>query len=299
LVQKKFPNLHVHVRAVEKQTPWVVRLGTRIEEFNRAARGPDFVDAQVAKGDFSDHVVELVEQARQANALSLWFVDPFGFKDIPYDALEPLTRPRFGPELIVNLDLSGIWRKAGRPDDIVDIGEVSSDQVDQQKALTRLFAERNNWERALISGGTRSRNLRSLAEAYCTVFGRFAYRRAHRLRSSDGQVRYLIHVAHSPRADQAFAAAFEASLKVELFAGRSMDSAARGQAAKTLFEMFKGGTTTVDQLYEESIGDFDRSQIATILREAELRGYGRFDEGNRLMTWEEARQYQMSLGFDA
>jgi three-Cys-motif partner protein len=299
LVQKKFPNFHVHVRAVEKQTQWVVRLGTRIEEFNRSAKGFDIVDAQVGSGDFADHVGDLIHEARQANALSLWFVDPFGFKDIPYEALELLTAPRFGPELIINLDLSGIWRKAGAPDDIVDVGEVSSDQVDQQKALTRLFAKRTNWERALIAGGTRSRNLRSLAEAYCNVFGQFEHRRAHRLRSSDGQVRFLIHLAHSPRADQAFSAAYEASLKVELFAGRSMDSAARGKAAQTLFEMFKGGTTTIDQLYEESIGDFDRGQIATILREAELRGYGRFDEGNRLMKWEEARQHQMSLGIDA
>jgi three-Cys-motif partner protein len=299
LVQKKFPNFHVHVRAVEKQTPWVVRLQTRIEEFNRASPGSEVVDALVTNGNFADHVIDFIEQAQQANALSLWFIDPFGFKDIPYEALEPLTTPRFGPELIVNLDLSGIWRKAGKPDDIVDIGEVSTDQSDQQKALTRLFAERINWERALIAGGTRSRNLRSLAEAYCQLFRRFEYRRAHRLRSSDGQVRYLIHLAHSQRADQAFAAAFDASLKVELFAGRSMDSAARGQAAQVWFEMFKGGTTAVDQLYEESIGDFDRGQIATILREAELRGYGRFDESNRIMTWEEARQHQMSLGFDA
>jgi three-Cys-motif partner protein len=133
LVQKKFPNFHVHVRAVEKQTPWVVRLQTRIEEFNRASPGSEVVDALVTNGNFADHVIDFIEQAQQANALSLWFIDPFGFKDIPYEALEPLTTPRFGPELIVNLDLSGIWRKAGKPDDIVDIGEVSTDQSDQQK----------------------------------------------------------------------------------------------------------------------------------------------------------------------
>jgi three-Cys-motif partner protein len=294
MVQKHFARFRVHVRAIEKRPEWVFRLSPRIQVFTRGDEAWQVVDAKVLPGDFADYVEGLLIKAQKTRALSLWFVDPFGFVDIPYAALEPLSKPMFGPELIINLDLSGIWRKVGPPDQVASIGDVLFAHVDQQKALTALFGSRQRWEDALIDGGTYAQNLHSLATAYCDVFTEFQFRSPYRLRSSDGQVRYLIHLTHSDLAHQTFARLFNDSLKRNLFAGRSLDSAARAQAAYSLHQTYRGAVTTLDQVYEEAVGNFDRGQIAVVFREAEARGFGSFDESNRVMTWalerEESRQ---------
>jgi three-Cys-motif partner protein len=294
MVQKHFTHFRCHVRAIEKRPEWVFRLSPRIQVFTHGDQAWKVVDAKVIPGDFADHVLGLLGKAQNTRALSLWFVDPFGFVDIPYRALEPLTRPMFGPELIINLDLSGIWRKVGPPDQVASVGDVLFAHVDQQKALTALFGSRQRWENALIEGGTYAQNLHSLASAYCDVFTEFQFRSPYRLRSSDGQVRYLIHFTHSDLGQQTFARLFNDSLKRDLFAGRSLDNPARAQAAYSLHQTYRGAVTTVDQIYEERVGNFDRAQLAVVLREAEARGYGSFDEAKKTMAWvlerEESRQ---------
>jgi three-Cys-motif partner protein len=290
MVQKHFARFRVHVRAIEKRREWVFRLSPRIEAFTHGREAWEVVDAKVLPGDFADHLEGLLAKAHNTRALSLWFVDPFGFIDIPYRALEPLTRPQFGPELIINLDLSGIWRKVGPPDQVPSIDEILFAQVDQQQALTALYGSRQRWEKALIEGGTYAQNLQSLANAYCDVFEQFQHRTAYRLRSSDGQIRYLIHLTHNELAQETFARLFNDSLKRDLFAGRSLDTVARGQAAHALHQIYRGAITTIDQIYEERVGNFDRGQLAVILREAEGRGYGSFDEGKKTMAWAVQRE---------
>jgi three-Cys-motif partner protein len=285
MVQKHFPKFRVHVRAIEKQRDWVFRLSPRVNAFVRGSQAWEAVDAKVIAGDFADYVEVLLGKAQNTRSLSLWFVDPYGFIDIPYRALEPLTRPAFGPELIVNLDLSGIWRKVGLTGEEAPIDEVLHNQVDQQRALTDLYGTRQNWESALIPGGSYSQNLQSLAHAYCNVFREFQHRTPYRLRSSDRQIRYLIHLTHSELGQQTFARVFNDSLKRDLFAGRGLDSAARGQAANALHQIYAGTVSSIDQMYEEGVGNFDRLQLATILREAEARGYGSFDELKKTMEW--------------
>jgi len=290
MVQKRFQRFRVHVRAIEKQREWVFRLSARMNAISERSEPWQRIDAKVLAGDFADHVEALLAKAQNTRALSLWFLDPYGFVDIPYEALEPLTYHSFGPELIINLDLSGIWRKVGASIEEAPIDEVLFAQVDQQKALTALYGSRRRWEDALVNGGSYAQNLQSLADAYRDVFPEFQQRNAYRLRSSDGQIRFLIHLTHSEVAMQTFSRVFNDSLKRDLFAGRSLDLAARGQAAQMLHQIFHGTVTSIDQLYEEAVGSFNRGQLATILREAESRGYGLFDEPNKVMSWTDERE---------
>ena len=124
-----------------------MRLSARLNPYAEAGGSWERVDASVIPGDFAVHLPRVLAEVQTARALSLWFIDPYGFLDIPYTALQPLTEPRYGPELIINLDLSGIWRKVGRPEDLVDVDDVALNQPDQQRALSALFGDRSRWER--------------------------------------------------------------------------------------------------------------------------------------------------------
>jgi three-Cys-motif partner protein len=138
--QRRHPGYRVHVRAIEKALHWQLRLDQRVEAFRQGERAEDRVDVRTLGGDFTRRVPEVLAEAAASRALSLWFVDPYGFKDIPYRALGPLLGARTGSrtELLINLDLSGIWRKIGPPDEVADVNEILKDQPDQQRALRAL-----------------------------------------------------------------------------------------------------------------------------------------------------------------
>ena len=67
-----------------------------MEVFRHAERVEDRVDVRTLGGDFGDRVPEVLAQAAGMRALSLWFVDPYGFKDIPHKAFGPVLGPAQG-----------------------------------------------------------------------------------------------------------------------------------------------------------------------------------------------------------
>lgn len=287
-VQKRFPQFRVHVRAIDIKREWVIRLSERVEEYRHAHRPEEVVDVRVIPGDFAQHLQNLLNEAQLVSALSLWFIDPYGFKDIPYAALRPMMMPRIGPEVLINLDLSGIWRKIGDPDELADVEEVLYHQPSQQTALTALYGG-HHWRAALKKGLTYAKSLETLAETYKERFASFEYRSARRLRSSENQIRFLIHLAHREKGWENFNRCFEESLKSPLLTGRALDPSRRGHAAHQLFKAFRGRITTIDDLYETSVLSVDRGQLRVVLREAEERGFGKFDENARTMYWAEER----------
>lgn len=298
LAQRLNAGFRVHVRAIERGLPWEMRLSQRVEVFRQGAREEDRVDVQTLVGDFAVRVQEVLREAAAARALSLWFVDPYGFKDIPYHAFGPLLGPRTGSrtELLINLDLTGIWRKAGPTNDVADVQDILEGQPDQQRALKDLYGG-TQWRGALRSGVSRAANLEALAEAYADRFPVFDFRRVHRLMSSDRQVRFMVHLAHSAKADSEFRSCYDASLRRGLLAGRALDATARGQAAHSLFEMYRGTTTTIEDLFEAASPPLNRGQLRVVLREADERGLGTFEEEAKTMTWapERVRPTQTGL----
>ncbi len=283
-VQNCFPQVRVHVRAIDLKREWIIRLSERVEHYRRASRQEDVVDVRVISGNFANHLVGLINEARSARGLSLWLVDPYGFKDIPFSALRPLMSPPFGPEVLINLDFSDIWRKIGDSNDVADAEEILYHQPDKQTALNALYGG-DHWRGALKKGLTYAQSLEALAGRYKERFAGFEYRSARRLRSSDNQVRFLIHLAHSKKGSENFNGCFEESLRSPSLAGRALDANARGHAAHNLYKAFRGRVTTIDDLYEASVMPLDRGQLRDVLREAESRGFGEFEERARTMYW--------------
>jgi three-Cys-motif partner protein len=290
LAQRRHAGFRVHVRAIEKDERWQARLDRRVEVFRHGERAEDRVDVRTLDRDFAERIPDVLAETAAARALSLWFVDPYGFGDIPFLAFGPLLPPALGTrtELLINLDLTGIWRKKGSVDDIGDVNEVLDGQPDQLRALRALYGG-DQWRGALRPDTSLAVNLESLAAAYAERFRTFRYRRPYRLRSSDGQVRFMVHLSQVETAHREFQRCYESSLRTGLLAGRALDTARRGQAAHALFEMYRGATTTTEELFEAASPPLDRSQLRVVLREADARGFGHFDEHAGTMTWSAER----------
>jgi three-Cys-motif partner protein len=290
LAQRLHYGFYVHVRAIEQGQPYRMRLDQRVGAFRQGERDEDRVDVRTLGGDFADRIPEVLAEAAAASALSLWFIDPYGFKDIPYHAFGPLLRPRSGSrtELLINLDLTGIWRKKGPVTEVADVNDLLEGQPDQQGALRALYGG-PYWHDALRANASLATNLESLTAAYAARFPNFRYRRYYRLRSSDGQVRFIVHLTQSPTAVREFQRCYESSLKTGLLAGRALDASRSAQAAHALFEMYRASTTTIEELLDAASPPLNRGQLRVVLREADARGFGRFDEQARIMTWSAER----------
>jgi hypothetical protein len=169
-------------------------------------------------------------------------------------------------------------------DDVADLGEVLDGQPDQRRALRALYGGDQRRD-VLRPDASLAANLEALAAAYADCFPAFRFRRPYRLLSSDGQVRFMVHLTQSPTALREFQRCHEASLRTGLLAGRALDTARRGQAAHALFEMYRGATTTIEELFEAASPPLDRGQLRVVLREADARGFGHFDEGAGTMSW--------------
>jgi three-Cys-motif partner protein len=283
-VQRQHPGARVHIRAIDIDPRWVLRLRNRIDPFARGARSEDQVDVQVIEDDFANRVWPILTEAENVRALSLWFIDPYGVKEIPFQALKPLNELNHGPEVIINLDLGGIWRLKSAAE-IPDLNDWRHHEPDRQTTLTALFGGRDPWEQALIPGQPYHRQLESLANAYADLFTRFDFRNSYRLRSSNSQFRFLIHLTHADLGARRFKEAYETSWKVGLFAGRALDQAACAHAAQTYWAVYRGRETTLSQLYEEHLRQFNKRDLASVCRAAEHGGYGHFDEGLEVMNW--------------
>jgi three-Cys-motif partner protein len=299
-VQQRNPGTRLHIRAIDIRAEYVQTLNTRVQPFRTAPEGPDRIDVEVYRSDFAAKVPDILRETEGGQCRSLWLVDPYGVAEIPHLGLEPLTVPPFGPEIVINLDVSGLWRVSAA-------GETTSSAEDITSSLTpahvtslqRTYGS-DVWQAALRGFRPRSRAYDLFAQLYANTFPAFQYRNVYRLNSSGNQIRYFVHLAHSELAVTAFQKTFKSTQNVGLFQGRALSLPERAQLAVSYHETFAGTATTVDQLYESGRLPLDRGQIKVVCRAAEQDGYGKFDEPSRQIAWHDERLTpQLRLGMDA
>ncbi len=300
-VQQRNPGTRVHVRAIDIRAEYVQTLNTRVQIFRAAPDGPDQVDVDVYRSNFAAKVPEiLAETAAAGQARSLWLVDPYGVSEIPHAGLEPLAVPLFGPEIVINLDVSGLWRVSAAGETTSGVDDIASRLTPAHATSLQLTYGSDVWQTALRGFRPRSRAYDLFAELYANTFPAFKYRRVYRLNSSGNQIRYLIHLAHAETAVTAFQKTFKATQNVGLFQGRGLSLPERAQSAVAYHDLFAGTLTTIDQLYESGRLPLNRGQIKVVCRAAEQEGFGKFDEPNRKMAWHPQRlTSQLRLGMDA
>jgi three-Cys-motif partner protein len=287
-VQRQHPGTQVHVRAIDVDSRWVFRLRNRINTFTKPSHTGDRVDVEVIQDDFANRVPPILTEAAKKRALSMWFIDPYGVKEIPFNALRPLNELAYGPEVIINLDLGGIWRLTSATE-VPDLFDWKQHDPERQTTLSALFGDRASWEKALLVGAPYHRQLESLARAYAELFNTFKFRNFYPLRSSNSQFRFLIHLTHAALGARRFKEAYETSWNVGLFAGRALDQATRAHAALTYWAVYRGRETSLTQLYEEHLRPFNKPALAPICRAGEQGGFGHFDEAAEIMHWAEER----------
>jgi three-Cys-motif partner protein len=280
-VQRRHPALRVHVRLIDIDRGYCGRLQERTEPFRIAPPGPDRVDVLVIPGPFAEEMAGVLAETdpdgRQYR--SLWLLDPYSVEGIPHEAVAELERPKYGPEVLVNLHLAAVWRltRAGQE------GPLSVYPL-HEAALDRLYG-RDAWRTGLRRGKGEPP---ALAQAYADTFRGFEHRGAYPLRKSGNEMRFFVHLTHSRTAAHAFAEAHHRTENVGLFAGRALNEVARAQAAEMLFRMFASQTVTVAEMYEADTG-LDRGQLRVVCEAAADGGYGTWTPSTTTMVWAEQR----------
>jgi three-Cys-motif partner protein len=288
-IQRRFKGAQVHVRAIEKDRSAARLLREAVQRFVDAP-APDQVDVRVIEGDYSDHLAPLMREVKDYHAASRWLIDPRGI-DIPRWTLEPLMGPAWGMEVIINLDASGALRYAhliksmAGLDDVADLQSVLYSDGLHQTAIGELF-DTHTWRDSLVEGATWNSNLNSFARAYANIFiPAFRFATPYRLRSSDNQIRYLVHLTRHEKGVQKFAEAFEASKREALFTLTRLDGPGLSAVAAQLFGLYKGTETTLDRLVEEHGDRYDRRELCSICEAADRDLYGEFDLKASKIKW--------------
>jgi three-Cys-motif partner protein len=296
-VQHDHPEVVVHVRATEIDP-------ARAEQLRRRAarhfgRPPEGVDVEVFPEAFADRrdgiLTEIAAPSHPHSSgramahrhRSLWLIDPYGLEEIPHDDLVDLGD---GSEVVINLDVSGIWRLIGlarstRANEVQVRGAVS--------ALDTLYGDRS-WD-AATRGLTAPAVYRAIAEAYAQTFRSYTVRQAYPLHGTRSQFRFLIHLATSPSAERAFASAYKTSFKAgTLIADGALTAVEKRRAAEFLWGKFRGMTITISEMRELGVA-FDATQLHAICGIADAESFGRYDAASRSIEWKEAREMEPDL----
>jgi three-Cys-motif partner protein len=292
-VQRKYPNARIHVRLIDSNEAFCAKLVERTAKF-RAGSGSDNLDVQIVPGEVADRLEGIARETRRIGGynFSLWFFDPYGVKAIPKAMFAPLLKIGYGPEIVINLDVSGLFRiRAAATSDKAELYEIyESISAADRRLLTAVYGS-NAWED--VYGQIKPKGsigaLKVLADSYAASFQEhFPNATTHALRSSDGQVRYLVHLSKSKSASEKFTSSYNASLKIGLWQGNQLDLNARARAADALFEIMRGQDVSIGDLHEAQLYPLNRAQLRVVLNEAYDLGYGTFDGDT--MHWFEARQ---------
>jgi three-Cys-motif partner protein len=278
--QRRFPGVEVRVRATDKSKsvaqellaamrPYrgVPPLGVDIKVGNVDwVKAAPWVAAEVAD-ETHPHGGRPVGEERHDHR-SLWFIDPYGVESIEHDVIDKLPS---GSEVIINLDLMGLLRHAGR----AHAGEVAI-----QGLLARVYGG-DGWD----APSRLAHPHQPLADALASSFPRWRYRNAYLLRASGSQDRAMVHLTDSKTAVEAFARAVESALKAgTVIAGRTLTTIERDKAAVQLFERFRGLTMTTRQMYAV-VTRYSLGQLRPICNTAEKNRYGRWDDKTGTMKW--------------
>ena len=295
-----------HLRAVERNGRVAQELERRLVRLSGAAA--DKPEWRVLPTAFATAAPEIIAEMaadrghghssgsayRQHDHRSLWFIDPDGLKDIPHTAVDPL-QPLTGAEVIINLDLGGMWRVARTAELALAAGDVRAvAKAINEQVMHRTFGG-DVW-RDVIDRADQHDIFGSIAQGYADTFPAFPYRCVYPLHSSRTQRRYLVHLTHSPRARDAFAEEYLASWKIgTVLSDEGLSTPQRATRALRLFDQFRGTEVTVQEMYDLGVGA-SRRQITSVCRAAEEMRLGDFDDAASRMTWYEDRVPEQGLG---
>lgn len=201
---------------------------------------------------------------------SLWFIDPYGVEGIDRPIIYSLP---LGSEVIINLDLMDLLRRAGKAD--------AGDHLEEAK-LDMLF-DGSGWR---VAGDPETMR-RRLAANFASSFAdsRFDHHNPYPLSMTGSQHRAMIHLTTSPRAVTEFHDAVKDALEVEtLFAGTKMSRVQRNQHAERLQKLFAGRRMTTVEMQEAGAG-LNLGQIRVVCRAAHAVQRGTWDEEAGEMEW--------------
>jgi three-Cys-motif partner protein len=280
LTQRAHPGVTVHVRAIEPDAKRATELGSRLDRYAHTLSSA--VDVRVLRGTFEQRVNEILAEISNEEShphsegrrgphghRSLWFLDPYGWEEIPYRAVAAL-----GPEteVLVNADMGGLKRL---------IGGAKSDHPtarNDRAILLRAFGDMSWAQLAAVDNET-------AAKIYANKFPAHRYRDAYHLKSSSSQDRWIVQMASSLSALTAFARDYKVALRAgTVAAGDVLTDPQRHRAAAELCEKYRGETLTIDDMFALGSGR-TRNQIRTICLAAEESGFGVFNPETNRMEW--------------
>jgi three-Cys-motif partner protein len=278
-VERLYPGVEIRVRATDIDKEKADALWTLL----RGVRGKPPVDVKVAPADWVKKVEairrEIEEEGDHPNSSpyardghqhrSLWFIDPYGVEGIDHEVIEHLPD---GAEVIVNLDLMGLLRDAGR----AERGEAPLAAI-----LTRAFGG-DAWR----GRGSGDAGRKAMAQAFTDSFpaSKYRIRRWHLLRPSGSQDRALIHLSGHPTAADTFERHLTTALKAGTVLSKdALTHQARSNAAKRLHELFSGETLTVRDMHGTGATRLTMGQLHTVCGAADQLGYGRWSDP--VMQW--------------
>ncbi len=289
-LQRRHSRLTVHVRAVDNDPRWITHLRQRVQPFLQSVHERDRVDIQLFAEPFETMLPKLLDEVTSLKAPSLWLIDPYGLQ-IPYSIVSQLQKPHRGPEVIINLDMLGMWRVDAaarmRIDEKVD--RIVMGDYDAQNCLNDLFGEREHWEHVKDPSLTFRQNVPRFATAYANRFPGFEFRSHYALQSSRGQLRQMVHLCHSAFGRDKFHEEFLRSQDIGVLAGRHLEPVTKAHAAQRYWQSYRGEATPIDRLFEEGTQSYDRGQIRAICATADEERYGRYREREGAINWFEVR----------
>lgn len=288
--QRRFPDVEVRVRATDKSESVAHQLFAAMRPYR--GKPPTGVDVEVGNVDWvkavpwvareiadesHPHGGRPVREGRHEHR-SLWFIDPYGVESLDHGVIDSFPR---GSEVIVNLDLMGLLRHAGKA--------RKGDRA-VKELLDTVFGGA-----AWAGPSGLSAPHQALADAFANSFPRWRLRRAYLLRASGSQDRAMIHLTDSVTAVTAFTRAVETALKAgTLIAGRALTSIEKDKAAAELFGRFKGLTITTREMVAV-VPRYSLDQLRPISRTAQTNRYGRWNEAASTMRWFDEREPEPTL----
>jgi hypothetical protein len=246
--------------------------------------GRNRVDVKIESARFEDCVQRIFARTARPGGgyyYSLWFIDPDGIVELPHAAVSCIAAVRRGPEIIINLSATGLARVKSAT--MSKPGDWEHASVAGNRKLMNTFFGNDSWQ-AVLSESSHAIYLGRLASAYAETFPTFQNRQICKLRTNGDEVRYLIHLSHSPKAIEAFARTYKRSQQIGLQKGNKLTEPERANCAKVLIEKYPLESLTIEEMFVDFSGQLNRLQIATICRYADMKGYGEFDDSSKRLT---------------
>jgi three-Cys-motif partner protein len=271
-IQRAHPLVRVHVRLNDLDSGVVKRLRQRVEHYRVGGSPSDCVDINVTDHDASDEMIRIAREAANRRGFLLLLVDPFGMPPA-FETLNEVSRVAGWHEMIINLDISGLFRlRAVAQLDVAEHELLS--QADEIR-LDRVFGN-SSWRVAYDSKQVWSPEaLERLARTYAERFkGRYAVRDVYRLWSTGNQIRCIVHLAPHIKARETFRDCYERTRRAGLFQGKRLNDADRATYAFQLFDALRGTTTSLEEIFAAGLLPLDRGRLKDVLRTAEDRGCG-------------------------